>query len=409
MIHRIIGAIALLGLSGVIAVANVESFAALGSPAPYLIVAGTPISTQSALGVLAVAIDFLMIAALFAIGLAWRRRRLVQATLALLVWGICASASLHSLWLWINANLAAVQTPAAQSVDVYTADKEALAASSKKVSWLLATDVTRYTKKERARHLAEIEDAQKEVADLRRRVASATVITPPNPITGFEWIAASLLMVLHAVGWFAIFGSGHPNVRAARQRDDGGVTSPVTALVTAAVTPPETPVVTAGVTPPVTPAEIPGVTPEKSSLINAVSGVTPVCDTGPVTAAVSSVTPPRDAGPVTPPRPPGTRAVTPGVTATNIISFEDAVVPAVRRWVRSSTDKEPKGFMPASDAWSSYCQSGGPTMPEGDFHRALRIVLGEKSAGRKRVDGKQVRGYAGVALKPEAGSIAIST
>lgn len=405
MIHRLIGAVALLGLSGVIAVANVESFAALGSPEPYLIVAGTPISTQTALGVLAVAIDLLMIAALFAIGLAWRRRRLVQATLAVLVWGICASASLHSLWLWINANLAAVQTPAAQSQDVYAADKEALAASLKKVSWLLATDVARYTKKERARHLAEIEDAQKEVADLRRRVASATVITPPNPITGFEWIAASLLMVLHAVGWFAIFGSGHPDVRHARQRvGDGGV--PAVMPAESVVVPPAMPPALPSAMPPAMPAVVPPpVPPKPSSKINGVTSMPAPHASGGVPAAGTPTPPPRATASMPPEQPAGTRSMPAAVSSTNIVNFDDAVVPAVRRWVRTHTDRYANGFLSASEAWDSYCRSGGPEIPKDDFFKALKVVLGDKAAGRR----KSIRGYNGIVLKPTVGASAITT
>lgn len=413
MIRRLAGAVALVALSGAIAIANVDAVSSLGSPEPYLVIADVAITTKHALATLAVAIDLLMVAALFAVAWAWSRRRFVQAIFATVVWAVCAGASWHSIWLWINTNLAAVQAPAAQSQAVNDADRDALATAAKKAQWLLALDVSKQSKRDRARHLDKIEAAQKEVAELRRRVASAPIKIAPSPIEGFEWLAASVLILLHAIGPFAIFGSGHPDVRTARQRAGGGgvpAAMPAESVAVPAVMPPGLPPAMPAEMPPEMPAVVPPPMPPKPP--NKINGVTPMPPThasGGVPAAGTPMPPPRATAPVPPEPPAGTPpmpAVMPAaVPVANIFSLDDAVVPAVRRWLRTHTDKDAAGFLSTSEAWDSYCRSGGPDIPKDDFFKALKVVLGDKAAGRR----KSIRGYNGIALRSEAGASALTT
>lgn len=377
-ITQLIGGAGAVLLWTVLVVANVDVLASFGSDKQYLATPWGNLTTQHALGSLGLAIELLFIGAVYGVARWWSGRKYLLTLIAVVVAAGCAGVSWHSAKTWLQVNIATVQAPATQSQVEYGALQNELLLKQEKVDWLLGTSTSKMNRRERAEHKAEIAAAEKEASDLRAQLISANLVTAPKPVEGFEVYAATMVVLVSILSWFAVFGSAHPG------RGD-------TPQVTAGDTPHVTPGVTTGDTASVTPVTPPLVTPEKPNAINAVTPESPL----PVTPAVNRVTPPPVTPSVTPPPDPPSPAVTPPPSPGVVVTLADYAVPAVRRWVRSQDDGDPAAFLLASEALESYLASGGPDMTRDDFFKAMKEVVGTDRCVRKKAG----RGYVGLKLR----------
>lgn len=383
-----------MGIWLFIAAANLDAMSALAGDAVLFDQYGVTITARHAYAVASVSADALL--AITALAVFWQagQRRWARASFALVAWVICAAVSWHSMWLWLGKNQHGNIVESTQSRDVYEATKVQFDDAQKHYSWLTQTKTSKMGPKTLAAHTAAVKAAEDRLDELRRQLAATDIKVAAKPIPYFDVLGASLLLVLNTICWPGIFGPRH------RRHDAvAGVVAPAGGTAAA---PPVSGMVPAQVAPQVAGSVTLVVPPEKLNEIIAATPPPPSPVAGSVAGGATEVAAPSEtpkvagsvAGSDDPEPPPPARAA-PAATS-NVITIVDAQGPAVRRWARARTERDPDAFAKSSELWDDYRRHGTTEMRRDEFFKLVAVELGgpvKKKAGR---------GYEGVRLKAEA-------
>lgn len=404
-----------LGIWLFIAAANIDAMSLLAGDAALFDQHGITITARHAYAVASVSADALL--AISAVAVFWQatRRHWVRAACAFTLWAICAAISWHSMWVWLGTNQGTNVVASTQSRDVYAVTKQQLDDAQKHYSWLTQTRTSKMGPKTVRQHRETVQAAEQRLDELRRQLAAVKIKVAANPIQNFEILGATLFLVINTICWPAIFGPRHPKVRPVTP----AVTAPVPEVTQLQVTEVTAPPVTA-VTPDdyvkhassVTPAQVTAGHTPKFAGVTAVTEPVTVSESGPVTPKVTPLSIVPKSQPVTPPdddtKPAGSQARCDNPNVGQVVVLQEGAERAVRLWRKRHTTDDAKGFIPTTDAWEHYQVHGTVDVSKDEFGRLLKAEL-NRDRKSKKIDGKAVWGYRGVAIVADQKRATITT